>query len=180
MKSVITIIILLANCFTAYSSSPSCKLLLEYKLHGQTRRFNMTFSKQHTDTMSVEWGIERNLKWWSGKYVMTPKAVESAYLISYLMPEDKNIIQLPDSETFAMISIEALENLREKGSMNYNNTQFIILDTNSESPLGRLFHVSDVNEGCEMWIADNDSFPIIWEMKNNPLEINWKARIIED
>lgn len=26
-----------------------------------------------------------------------------------------------------------------------------------------------------MWIVDDEKFPIIWEMKNNPVEINWKV-----
>lgn len=179
MRTLFTFIILLANTLATFSASPSCKLLLEYKLHGQTRRFTMTFNRDDKKGMTIDWGIERNLKWWSGQYVMTPEAVKSANLISYLMPEDKNHIQLPDSETFAMISLDALEDLRKKGKMIYNNTEFIVSDSISESPLGKLFHVSDIHEDTEMWVADNDTFPIIWEMKNNPLEINWKAKIIE-
>lgn len=38
-----------------------------------------------------------------------------------------------------------------------------------------LLHVNDSVDGCEMWIMDNPDFPLIWEIQNNPLGINWKV-----
>jgi glycerophosphoryl diester phosphodiesterase len=32
-------------------------------------------------------------------------------------------------------------------------------------------------KGGEMWIWDNPSLPVVWRMKNNPLEINWQVEV---
>lgn len=42
-----------------------------------------------------------------------------------------------------------------------------------------LLHVNDSVDGCEMWIMDNPDFPLIWEIQNNPLGINWKVAPID-
>ena len=40
-----------------------------------------------------------------------------------------------------------------------------------------LLPVVDRHEGGEMWIWDNPSLPVVWRMKNNPLEINWQVEV---
>ena len=64
-------------------------LLFVFKLHGQTRRFEMSFEEKN-DTVSLIWGIERKLKWLSGTYTMMPENVENGSSLSFLQPEDKN------------------------------------------------------------------------------------------
>ena len=73
-------------------------LLFVFKLHGQTRRFEMSFEEKN-DTVSLIWGIERKLKWLSGTYTMMPENVENGSSLSFLQPEDKNHVTLPAGET---------------------------------------------------------------------------------
>ena len=47
-------------------------LLFVFKLHGQTRKYEMSF-REKQDSICLYWGIERNLKWQSGSYTMGPR-----------------------------------------------------------------------------------------------------------
>lgn len=175
MNRIIAIILLALTAGTVTAAVPADTLKFVYKLHGQTRRFQYVFTPSADGRITLNWGIERNLKWWSGSYTMTPQAVQSATSMSFLMPEDGNHITLPSGETYAMISRDAYTKLKHSGSFRYNMTDYTLTDRNSTTPLGRLMHVTDSVEGAEMWILDSEQCPIVWEMRNNPLEINWRA-----
>ena len=41
------------------------------------------------------------------------------------------------------------------------------------SPTGALLHVRADIDRTEMWIAPDDSLPLVVSMKNNPLGIDW-------
>lgn len=151
-------------------------LQLVYKLHGQTRRFRCVFTPESNGGVTLSWGIERNLRWWSGCYRMTPAAMNGGDSMSFLMPEDGNDVTLGDGETFALISRKALRELKETGRFAYDGFVYELADTLDGSPAGRLLHVAEPLEGAEMWIVDNDTLPIVWEMRGNPLEINWSAK----
>lgn len=47
-----------------------------FKLHGQTRRYQVVFCQQG-ENIQMNWGIERNLHWQSGGYTMTPEALKT-------------------------------------------------------------------------------------------------------
>ena len=151
-------------------------LQLKYNLHGQTRRFRCVFTPESDGGVTLSWGIERNLRWWSGSYRMTPSAMNSGDSMSFLMPEDGNNVALGDGETFAMISRKALGEPKERGRFTYDGFVYELTDTLRSSPIGQLLHVKEPLEGAEMWIADNETLPIVWEMRGNPLEINWTTR----
>ena len=149
-------------------------LLFVFKLHGQPRKYQFTFS-QSNDTLYLHWGIERNTRWQSGSYAMPQEALKTAAGLSFLQPEDGRHICLPAQETFALLSATAYQELKSQKEFHYNQTEYRLADTKSQAMGYPLLHVNDSVDGCEMWIMDNPDFPLIWEIQNNPLGINWKA-----
>lgn len=101
MKKHIILSVLLCLGFTgsllAQSIVPDT-LLFVFKLHGQTRKYEMSF-REKQDSICLYWGIERNLKWQSGSYTMGPKSIEQAVQLSFLQPEDGKHVQLSPEET---------------------------------------------------------------------------------
>lgn len=149
-------------------------LLFVFKLHGQTRKYQFTFN-QSNDTLYLHWGIERNTRWQSGSYAMPQEALKTAVRLSFLQPEDGQHICLSIQETFALLSATAFQELKSQKAFHYNQTEYQLADTKSQAMGYSLLHVNDSVDGCEMWIMDNPDFPLIWEIQNNPLGINWKV-----
>lgn len=148
-----------------------------FKLHGQTRRYQVVFCQQG-ENIQMNWGIERDLHWQSGSYTMTPEALKNGKQLCFLQPEDGNHLTLSSLETAYVLPQNALQQLKEKGSMEFNRTVYDRVADESEKNAGRpLLHVVDRHEGGEMWIWDNPSLPVVWRMKNNPLEINWQVEV---
>lgn len=54
-----------------------------FKLHGQTRRYQVVFCQQG-ENIQMNWGIERNLRWQSGSYTMTPEALKNGEELRYV------------------------------------------------------------------------------------------------
>lgn len=178
MKKIIFIlsVILCTSIKLCAQIIESENLLFVYSLHGQTRKYNTTFYL-YNDTLSVRLSIERNTKWQSSEFITLPEALNSGTSLSFLQPIDKNIVTLPKNETFNILSRKAYKELKNRGAFVYSNVAYRIAPTkeilNSKQPL---LHVIEDYEGCEMWILDNPSLPIIWKMKNNPLEIDWEVK----
>lgn len=149
-------------------------LLFVFKLHGQTRKYEMSF-REKQDSIYLHWGIERYLKWQSGSYAMSPESINQGIRLNFLQPEDGKHIKLSPEETAYFLSRSAYKQLKEQNSFVYNQTTYSVQKGN-EQALGRpLIHVKDIVEGCEMWILDNPELPLVWRMRNNPLEINWEV-----
>lgn len=154
-------------------------LLFVFKLHGQTRKYDMSF-RQKQDTLYLHWGIERYLKWQSGSYAMGPESVEKAVRLSFLQPDNGKHVRLCPEETAFVLSRSAYRQLKQQNSFVYNHTTYAVLDS-SEQALGHpLIHVKDEAEGAEMWILDNPELPLVWRMRNNPLGVNWGAERKQD
>ncbi len=147
-------------------------LLFVFKLHGQTRKYEMTFTPKQ-DSIVLNWRILRNLHWQKGSFTVTPQAVINAQILSSLMPEDKRHVILPDSQTAYFLSQTAYRSLKARHSFTYNHTEYEWLDNDERAGGFALLHVRDKQEGAEMWILDNPSLPLVWRMQHNPLEINW-------
>ncbi len=147
-------------------------LVFVFSLHGQTRRYQTTFEEQQ-DTLYMHWGIERNTKWQSGSYAMSRASVERAIRLSFLQPEDGKHVSLPAEETVGILSQAAYRQLKERQALVYNQTHYSALPTDEKALGYPLIHVKDSVEGCEMWIVDHPCFPLVWKIRNNPLEINW-------
>ena len=156
---------------TAQSLLPDT-LLYTYHLHGQTRKYECHF-QSGTEGLRLHWRILRNGAWQTGSYTMSPTALADATSLSLLQPEDTRHIVLPDSETFGLLSTHALQSLKEQGTCTYSGVTYQLKDS-AEQALGRsLLHAADPREGGELWVLDCPACPIIWKMRNNPLEINW-------
>ena len=153
-------------------------LLFVFKLHGQTRRFEMSF-EQRQDSIRLTWGIERKLKWLSGSYTMTPEGVENGSSLSFLQPEDKHHVVMNADETVYLIGRKAYRTLKATRRMAYNQTMYRLLDTDERALGLPLLHVRDEAEGEEMWILDYPALPLVWRMKDNPLEIDWTVQTME-
>lgn len=154
---------------------PADTLLFVFKLHGQTRKYQTTFEEKQ-DTLFMHWGIERYLKWQSGSYAMGRKSVEGAIRLSFLQPENGKHVRLSSEETVAILSRDAYQQLKKQSSFVYNQTKYSVLDSNEKALGYPLIYVKDAMEGCEMWILDNPHFPLVWRIRNNPLEINWEVQ----
>ena len=63
-------------------------LLFVFKLHGQTRKYEMSFREQD-DTLRLDWRILRNLHWQKGSYLMAPASQETGNTLCFLQPVDK-------------------------------------------------------------------------------------------
>lgn len=107
-------------------------LLFVFKLHGQTRKYQFTFS-QSNDTLYLHWGIERNTRWQSGSYAMPQEALKTAAGLSFLQPEDGRHICLPAQETFALLSATAYQELKSQKEFHYNQTEYRLADTKSQA-----------------------------------------------
>lgn len=155
------------------------KYLFTYSLHGQTRRFTVNIDSSDKG-LTIHWGIERNLKWWQGSYIMSQKALAQASCLNYEQPLDRQHITLSDNELFAILSQKALDSIKNNGTCVFNNTTFSLVDQLPATDTHpSLLHLIDTDEGAEMWVADDKSLPLIWEMKDNPVEINWKVTLIK-
>lgn len=176
MKKILILLgMIMAFCFGVYADNQAAvKMRYVYKLRGQTRKFDFSFVPDADGGITLTWGIERNLKWWSGTYRMTPASVEGGTSLSYRMPEDGNHLTLDAGQTFALISRSAYNNLKQQGCFVYDGVRYTLTGTSAPAKWGNLLEVEDA-EGAKLNIWDNPTLPLIVSMTNNPLEINWTA-----
>lgn len=147
-------------------------------LHGQRRRFDIDVVPRG-DSLCVEWGIERNLRGWRGSYTMGPESLESAGKLSLRMPEDGSRLALDAGETFMILPRTHYYALREKGRTLFNGTEYRLLDSLEVACSRTLLHAQDIHEGAEIWVLNDPSRPLVWRMKNNPLEVNWSFESLD-
>ena len=147
--------------------------LYTYSLHGQTRRFSVFFEKNGEGDVVMHWGIERNLKWWTGTYTMKAEALENAETLCYVQPLDGQNLTLLD-QTFGVLSKNALKEIKQSGQCLFNHVIYKLVSQEN----GKLL-LRDEAEGCEMVVADDADLPIIWSMQKNPVEINWKVSFLK-
>ena len=111
---------------------------------------------------------------------MSQKALAQASCLNYEQPLDRQHITLSDNELFAILSQKALDSINNNGTCVFNNTTFSLVDQLPATDTHpSLLHLIDTDEGAEMWVANDKTLPLIWEMKNNPVEINWKVTLIK-
>ena len=72
--------------------------------------------------------------------------------------------------TFGFISRQALRRLLATGEFVYDGVTWRKMDEN-----GGTIHVRADIDRTEMWILKDESMPIVLEMRNNPLGIDWRA-----
>ena len=147
MRKALNILLLLLVLAPLKAQSVfSDTLIYVYKLHGQTRKYQVNFDTRQ-DTLIMNWGIERNTKWQSGTYKMIPAARKEANSLSFLQPEDGKHITLPASETFGLISQSAFRDLKQNGQFIYNGMVYHQVDNDLAQSTPLLIKVADSVEG---------------------------------
>lgn len=141
-----------------------------FKLHGQTRRYTMKMENKK-DTLCLVWSILRNGELQKGRFKMCPESVENASSFSWIQPENGQSVILPAHETFGIISHQAYRSLDGKGFFIYNGVTYHRVDTDSSK---RKIHVQADVDDTQMWIILSNDLPVVSEIKDNPLEIDWK------
>ncbi len=178
-RYLITLLLLLVmGTGAAAQNAVPDTLLFVFKLHGQTRKYQMCFT-QRNDSVVLDWRILRNLRWQKGTYTMTPASLAGGNVLSSLMPEDGRRVVLPGNETAYLISDKAYRELKETRRLAYNCTEYELLDADEQACGYALLHVRDQKEGAEVWILDDPDWPLVWRMRNNPLEINWEVQLLK-
>lgn len=157
-------------------------MLFVYNLRTQYRRFSVSF-QERGDTLQLDWALPRDGKIQRGSYAMSPENRQHAVQICYIMPAPDSLIETPARELFAMLSTDALRDVRSTGKCRYNNTVLEIVGTSVSSavePAKSLIHLKDFDEGYEMWVRDDERFPLIEKMINNPVEIDWEVKGVDN
>ena len=100
-------------------------------------------------------------------YKTARSIVENGRNFCWVIPADGAIYEAKG--TFAFISRQAMRELREKGSTVYDGITWRKMDESDVT-----IHVQADIDRTEMWIRQDDDLPLVLEMRNNPLGINWQ------
>ena len=101
-------------------------------------------------------------------YVTPRSVVEKATGFCWDIPAD-GVVYEPKG-TFAFISRQALRDLQANGFFVYDGITWRLVDQ------GDSLHVRADIDQTEMWIALKDDLPLVLEMRNNPLGIDWNIK----
>ena len=144
---------------TDFSSSDASKQYqIAFTLNKQFRTWPMTFAWQG-DTLYLT--CKETL------YKIPHSIVEKVMGFCWDIPTDGAVYQ--PKGTFAFISRQALRDLRKNGSFVYDSITWRLVDQSDVA-----LHVRADIDQTEMWISLNDNLPLVIEMRNNPLGIDWK------
>lgn len=107
---------------------------------------------------------------------MTATSRNEAAVLTFRMPEDGNYLLLPDHETAYFLPTKVLQAVKQQGECRFNATHYQRVACTEQALGYPLLHLIDTIEGSEMWVLDHPHYPLIWRMKNNPLEVDWEVR----
>lgn len=174
MKKILTIICLLLGFVmqTRAGVPEGVDLKFAYNLRTQYRHYVIRFEQDSLQNLTLNWRIVRNGVTLTGSYHMTAEARQHARMNSYVIPTPGETIECGPNELFALLSADALREVHSQQKCQFNNTTFQLLGKSSN-----LLHLKDFDEGYEMWVIDDEEFPLIWQMENNPVEIDWNVEI---
>ncbi len=130
---------------------------------------SFTLNKQYrTWPLAYEW--QGDTLWLTCKdttYKIARSIVERGTGFSWDIPADGVVYDAKG--TFCFISKKALRELQEKGSFVYDSITWRKIDQD-----GSTIHVRADIDQTEMWIKDDESLPLVIEMRHNPLGIDWR------
>jgi hypothetical protein len=154
---------------------PGTKIDYKFFLYGQTVAINMTL-KSVTDSVQLDW----NMKGYAfGSYLISNAGFENGNKINFVQPAHETILRLAPDETFAIISKSAFKTLKKDKKFVYNNTTYVLRNDDQSSLFKagdrelKVLHVTGQEEAGDLWILDDPDFPLICQMKNNPVGINF-------
>ncbi|MBR6843063.1 MAG: GH92 family glycosyl hydrolase [Prevotella sp.] len=129
---------------------------------------SFTLNKQHrTWPLSYDWQGDTLIVVCKETTYLTPRAiVENGQNFSWDIPADGYVHQTKG--TFAFISRKAFRDLKEKGSFVYDDITWRKVDESDVT-----IHVQADIDRTEMWIKYDEQMPLVLEMRNNPLGIDW-------
>ena len=143
---------------TKYSQYGNKKASIAFTLNRQYRTWPLTYTWQG-DTLLLTCK--------EALYKIPRFIVENATGFCWDIPTDGAVYQLEG--TFAFISRQALRDLRKNGCFIYDGITWRLVDQSDVT-----LHVRADIDQTEMWIDFNDDLPLVLEMRNNPLGIDWK------
>ena len=100
-------------------------------------------------------------------YKIAHSIVENSRDFCWDIPADGAVYEAKG--TFAFISRQAFSDLKEKGYFVYDGITWRKVDESDVT-----IHVQADIDRTEMWIKQDDDLPLVLEMRNNPLGINWQ------
>ena len=129
---------------------------------------SFTLNKQHrTWPLSYDWQGDTLIVVCKETAYLTPRSiVENGQNFSWDIPADGYVHQAKG--TFAFISRKAFKDLKEKGYFVYDDITWRKVDESDVT-----IHVQADIDRTEMWIKYDEQMPLVLEMRNNPLGIDW-------
>ena len=143
---------------TTYSHGGNKKAAVTFTLNKQYRTWPLTYDWQG-DTLIV---ICKETV-----YKIPRPVVDHSKNFCWEGPVDGAVYEAKG--TFLFISREALDNLKANGFFIYDNITWREIES-----LGDSIHVRADIDRTEMWISLKDELPLVLEMRNNPLGIDWQ------
>ncbi len=140
--------------------SGSDRYAVSYTLHRQYRTWPLFFSWQG-DTLYT--------KMKETCYQIPKETVEEGDKFCWQMPLDGKTY--PAEGTFCFISPKALQSVQEKGICIYDGITW-----RKKGERGSLIHLQADIDKTEMWVQTDTPLPMVVEMRNNPLNIDWIIR----
>ncbi len=138
-----------------------------YKLHGQTRKFELYFSPSHDGSLTLRWRMERHGHWREGTYLMSTKAVQSADCLNYDQPIDLSHYTLKDNELFMLLSNDCFNAKQFK----LNGIDFELTGKSTSETETFI----NKKTGCTIEALKEKDFHLIMKMEKNPMNINWSV-----
>lgn len=158
------------------------KIDYRYFLYGQSSTyFNFTVNTVK-DSVELGWSIKGYAY---GKYLISAAGFESGTKVNFIQPAYQTTLRLAPDETFAIISKKAFQDFRKSKKFFYNNTTYaLVIDAKDDLfKIGGLMvdvlHVKGVEEAGDLWILNDPEFPLICQIRNNPLGINFTVTAIK-
>ena len=130
---------------------------ISYTLNRQHRTWPLTYGWQG-DTLVVTCK--------EATYKIPRSIAETATGFCWDIPVD-GVVYRPQG-TFAFISKQAFADLQRQGFFVYDGITWRVKDH------GDLIHVQADIDQTEMWLSKTDDLPLVMEMRNNPLGIDWR------
>ena len=142
----------------------------EYAKPLYSGQISFTLNRQHrTWPLTYAWqGDTLLLTCKEALYKIPHSIVEKGTGFCWDIPAD-GAVYLPKG-TFAFISRQAYRDLQEKGSFIYDGITWRLVDHGPDQKI----HVRADIDQTEMWIWFNENLPLVLEMRNNPLGIDWQ------
>ena len=99
-------------------------------------------------------------------YLIPRSVVSHAHRFCWDIPADGAVYR--PQGTFGFISLDALRELQEKGVTQYDGITWRVVEA------GDTLHLRADIDRTEMWVTVKDELPLVVEMRNNPLGIDWQ------